>query len=608
MSRTQKAGQQTVSPNVYRGAILSLRPALATVLTFSALINVLMLTGSIYMLQIYGRVLASGSVATLLGLFGIVVVLYAFLAVYDFLRSRLLSRASLNLDNMAGQAAFGAWLRSGLPDDKTATEEAQPLRDLDAVRGFLSGPAVTAMFDLPFVPLFLLVLFVIHPWLGMMTVAGAAIGGVIALINRAVTQSAINKSAALDGADRSFADQGRRSAEAIVAMGMQDAVTARWRDLHDRALASGQNGSDPSEILAAASRAFRMLLQSAMLTLGAFLVLRGEISPGMIIASSILSGRALAPIDQLIGQWRAIGRGIAAHRRLEAVFEAVPEVTERIELPSPTGQISVSGLTKLGPARPGTEPIKILSGIEFSLEPGDGLGVIGNSASGKSTLARLLVGAGQADAGEIRLDGATMDQWSPARLGRRIGYLPQSPEMLPGTIRETISRFDPNAADADVIAAAQLTGVHEMILGLPHGYATRLGGGAGEAPPLSGGQMQRLGLARAVFGMPALVVLDEPNSNLDIAGDEALTHVIKTLRAANSVVIVMAHRPSALAGVNKLMILDAGKIALFGDKEAALAEDKPADSQPKVAAFAKPSGRRPSVARMAGPNRTRRSA
>lgn len=563
-----------MTPKTYTQALRGLRPAIGGVLAFSAVINVLMLTGSVYMLQVYDRVLSSGSVPTLLGLFAIVVVLYSFLGLYDFLRARLLSRAALTLDQQAGPAAFGAWMRAGLADntgDSAGPRDAQPLRDLDTVRGFVSGPAVTALFDLPFVPLFLLVLFIIHPWLGWLTVAGAGVGGIIALCNRAVTQTAIRRAAALDGADRDFVDKSHRTAETTLAMGMQAAVTDRWRSLHDSALASGQTGSDPSEMLAAASRAFRMLLQSAMLTLGAYLVLRNEISGGMIIASSILSGRALAPVDQLIGQWRAIGRSMAAHRRLQAVFAATPAAPDWITLPDPTGAISVTRLTKLGPARPGIEPARILSDVGFALEPGDGLGVIGNSASGKSTLARLLVGAGRADAGEIRLDGATLDQWDPVRLGRSIGYLPQTLEMLPGTVRDTIARFDPEATDAAVIAAARLTGVHEMILNLPQGYATWLGL-PGAAQPLSGGQMQRLGLARAVFGMPALVVLDEPNSNLDMAGDAALTRTIAALREAGSVVIVMAHRPSALAAVNKLLILEAGKVALFGDKETVLAE------------------------------------
>ena len=567
------AGPQRSS---YRAALAGLVPALLGVLAFSAVLNVLMLTGSVYMLQVYDRVLASGSVPTLVGLFAIVVVLFGFLGFYDFLRVRLLSRAALGLDQATGAQGFVVWTRSGVPGQglgQAGAGSPQPLRDLDVMRGFLAGPAVTALFDLPFVPLYLGVLFIIHPWLGWVTVAGAIVTAAIAWVNHALTQGPVGRSAALDETERDFADKSHRNAESILAMGMQTVITARWRALRNRTLAGGQQGSDPSEMLAAASRAFRMLLQSAILTLGAYLVLLGEISGGMIIASSILSGRALAPVDQLIGQWRSLGKASAAHQRLDALFTAQGQQTTPITLPDPTGQISVSGLTRFGAtrfgtARPGAEQPRILSDISFILNPGDGLGVIGNSACGKSTLARLLVGALCPDQGEIRLDGATPDQWDPVQLGRKIGYLPQTVGLLPGTIRDNIARFDPAADDADVIAAARLTGVHEMILKLPDGYATQLG--RSDGVQLSGGQVQRLGLARAIFGLPAIVVLDEPNSNLDVAGDDALTQTIATLRQAGSTVIVMAHRPSAIAAVNKLMILDAGRLIAFGEKEAVL--------------------------------------
>lgn len=557
--------------NAYGAALRRLRPALVMAGMFSALISVLMLTGSIYMLQVYDRVLSSGSVPTLFGLFTIVVVLYAFLGFYDFLRTRMLSRVALQLDMTAGADTFSAWVRSGIPGkvEPGSADGTQALRDLDTVRGFLSGPAILALFDTPFVPLFLAVLFLIHPWLGWLTVAGAVLVTLLAWVNCAVTGAAIRHAAALDSIERDFANKGRRGAEAIVAMGMEGTITRRWRQLHDGTLASGQNGSDPSEMLAAISRAFRMLLQSAILTMGAYLVLQGHISGGMIIAASILSGRALAPVDQVIGQWRAIGRAAEAHRRLGAVFENSATQKPRFNLPTPTGQVTVSQLIKLAPSTPGTDPARILNRVNFTLEPGDGLGVIGNSASGKSTLARLIVGAWAADAGEIRLDGATLDQWDPAVLGRNVGYLPQTLELLPGSIHDNIARFDPGAADATVIDAAKLAGVHEMILGLPDGYATRLGG-VQEALPLSGGQIQRLGLARALYGRPRLVVLDEPNSNLDVAGDDALSRAISTLRADGTTVIVMAHRPSAIAAVNKVLILHGGTVVCFGDKDTVL--------------------------------------
>ncbi len=582
-----KTGQASdKGPSPYRRALASARPVIGRVIVFSTLLNVLMLTGSIYMLQVYDRVLSSGSVPTLMVLFGIVVVLFGFLGLYDFLRTRLLSRMAMQVDDQLNAAAFHKWLGMGLRTGKD-TKDTPVLQDLESLRNFLSGPAVCALIDVLFVPLFLLVLFLIHPLIGLLTIFGAAVGGVLAFINRTLANNALNNSTTLESAQRGFSDQSRRSAEAIHAMGMQRAITQHWQGLYRTSLACAQRGQDPSELLAAASKAFRMLLQSAILTLGAFLVLRGDITAGMIIAGSILSGRALAPVDQLIGQWRIIGRVMAAHKRLDEIFAKDTSQPERVALPDPSGALTVSELTKTGAARPNGEPPKILSDISFSLASGDALGVIGNSASGKSTLARLLVGAGQGDAGEVRLDGATLDQWHPDQLGRNIGYLPQMLEMLPGTIRDNIARFDPEAPDDDVIAAARMTGIHDMILKLPDGYNTRLGDPYAPAP-LSGGQIQRLGLARAVYGMPRFVVLDEPNANLDMAGDAALTKAIKTLRAAGSTVIVMAHRPSVLSAVNKLMVLTAGTVGAFGDRDVLLAEDYKTDKKPREIAMPKP--------------------
>jgi ATP-binding cassette subfamily C protein len=551
----------------YRNALRGLRGIAVVVGLLSAAINILMLTGSIYMLQVYDRVLGSGSIPTLFGLFGIVVVLYAFLGLYEFLRARLLSRAALRLDMALGPPAFGAWLAAGVADGSrhAGDRTTQPLRDIDILRGFLSGGAVHGLLDLPWIPLYLFILFAIHPWLGWLTVGGAGVVAVAALLNRVLTQGSLARAMALDSASQSFADQAQRNAEVVRALGMQGRIGQVWRGLHTAGLGAGQRGSDISEMISAFSRSFRLLLQSAMLTLGALLVLQQEITGGMIIASSIIAGRALAPVDQIIGQSRLIGRAAIAHRQLTAFFADWKPDPPRIQLPPPTGQIVVSRLTKFLPgSAPGADRPRILNQVSFALEPGDGLGVIGNSAAGKSTLARLIAGAWTPDAGEIRLDGATPDQWDPAELGRSVGYLPQALEMLPGTIRDNIARFDPDASDDAVIDAARQAGVHDMILRLPQGYATRLGGAE---QPLSGGQIQRLGLARAIFGNPRIVVLDEPNSNLDVAGDEALAHTILGLRRRGAVVFVMAHRPSAIAAVNKVLILHSGIVAQFGNKD-----------------------------------------
>ena len=307
-----------------------------------------------------------------------------------------------------------------------------------------------------------------------------------------------------------------------------------------------------------------MLLQSSLLAMGGYLVLQQEISAGMIVATSIIAGRALAPVDQIIGQWRGIVRAREAHKRLHQVFRNQPGAKATVKLPDPEGHLSLQGITKFAPGQmAGGDRPPILDGVSFVLEPGDALGVIGPSTSGKSTLARLLVGGWLPDAGEIRLDGAALDQWPAGELGRHVGYLPQHLELMSGSIRDNIARFNPEADDEQVIAAARIAGVHNMVLQLPDGYATELGFGM---PPLSGGQQQRLGLARAVFGMPRYVVLDEPNSNLDAEGDEALAKAIMTLRENGSTVVVMAHRPSAISAVNKVLVLHSGRVTEFGDK------------------------------------------
>ena len=583
--------------DAWRAIWRQLRPVIVVAMAFSAIVNVLMLTGSVYMLQVYDRVLSSGSVQTLVALFAIVVVLHIFLGFFDFLRTRLMARAAVRMDLALGPAAFRAWVAAGVPGHAAAADPdgagreaptSRPLTDLDVLRSFLSSPAVTGLMDAPWVPIFITVMFLIHPLLGWLTLAGAALVAGIAVTGRLLTRTPIRDAMAGEAAARDFAQTGRQGAETILSMGMLPAVAARWRALQTTALAAGQRGADPSDAFAAGTRAFRLLLQSAILTMGAYLVLANQISAGMIIAASILSGRALAPIDQVVGQWRLIGQAAESRRRLKAFFAGLPPEPQRITLPDPTGRIVATRLTKFAPGQPRTEASRILAQVSFALEPGDGMGVIGNSAAGKSTLARLIVGAWTPDAGEIRLDGATPQQWDPAALGRHIGYLPQALDLMPGTVRDIIARFDPAAPDAAVIEAARAVGVHEMILALPQGYATRVGQGPGEVP-LSGGQRQRLGLARAVFGWPKLVVLDEPNANLDVAGDEALSAAITALRRRGSVVVVMAHRPSAIAAVNKLLILHAGRVAQFGDRDNVLAAaNRPAGNAAAVAAAAPP--------------------
>ncbi|MGB3407199.1 MAG: type I secretion system permease/ATPase, partial [Jannaschia sp.] len=549
-------------PDAYTTAWKRMRGTLFAAAVFSAAVNLLMLTGPMFMLQVYDRVLASGSVATLQGLFALVVALYTFMGLYDFLRVRLLSRAAHRLDAAVGDPAFRLWVGTGMAGQGGA--RARPLHDLAVVRGFLSSPTMPALFDLPWVPFYLAICFFVHPWIGFLTLAGAAVVFVAALANQWLTRLSLGQAMAMDANESFFVEQARRNAEAVLPQGMLTPIANRWRAMHDAGLATGQTGAERGEGFTAFSKSFRLLLQSSLLGLGAYLVLQQEMSPGMIIAASIIAGRALAPIDQVIGQWRGVVRARSAHRSLRDLFASAPVDRQKTELPAPKGHLTVEDITVFAPNAPGPERKPILEGVSFALEPGDALGVIGPSASGKSTLARVLVGSWTAQAGAVRIDGARLDQWNAVQLGRALGYLPQSLELMAGTVRDNIARFDPEATDQQVVEAAQLAGVHEMILKLPQGYDTSLE--PGQSGPLSGGQVQRIGLARALFGTPALVVLDEPNSNLDAGGDEALAAAVGALRARGATVVVMAHRPSAIAAVNKVLVVQDGRVAHFGDK------------------------------------------
>ena len=545
----------------YSAAFRNLRTSFTQAGVFSAGANLLMLTGPLYMLQIYDRVLASGSVSTLMGLFLIVVVLYGFLGIYEFMRARILSRAAYRFDEMTGELAF----RQLLEREGDATfKGGSAMRDLEIMRGFLSGPAIRGLFDVPWIPIFLVAVFIIHPWLGYLTLAGAAVVVALALVNQWATSHTVSRAMQLDGAERGFSNQTLRNAETVRALGMRKALTDRWRDVHNASLGESQKGGDRSDIFSSGSRVFRLLLQSMLLTAGAYLALNQQISAGMIVGTSILAGRALAPVDQVIGQWRSISRAFEAHHRLKDALDSVPAEKPRVSLPDPQGAVSMVGVTKLMPGGAQRGRSRILDQVSFDLEAGDVLGVIGNSAAGKSSLARMLVGIWKPDAGEVRLDGATLEQWEPDALGRHIGYLPQHVEMLPGTIAENISRFDPKPDEDAIFTAARAAGVHDLILGLPDGYATRVGSAD---QPLSGGQVQRVGLARAVYRLPKLIVLDEPNAHLDAHGDEALTETIRFLRKTGSTVVVMAHRPSVLAEASKVLILHQGKVAKFGSRE-----------------------------------------
>lgn len=545
-------------PSLYGRALGALRQSFWTAGLYSCGVNLLMLVGPLYMLQIYDRVMASGSVPTLLGLFCLVVVLYSFMALYDVMRARVLSRAAYRLDAMLGPVAFGQRLEGGNTADN-------PMHELGVLRSFLSGPAMRGLFDAPWLPIFLLAVFLIHPALGWLTLGGACVVVLLALANHLWSREPLERAAQGDGQERLFLEQCRRGSDAIAALGMRQALAQRWQGLHDAALVQAQTGGERGDVFSGVSKAFRLLLQSMLLTGGAFLALQQQISMGMIVGVSILAGRALAPIDQVIGQWRGIARARTAHKALHEMLKEQPEARDA-ELLKVDGALRLEGVTKMVPGA-GTKKPLILDAVSFALEPGDGLCVIGNSASGKSSLARMLVGAWAPDRGAVRLGGASLDQWPPDALGREIGYLPQSVELFPGTIAENIARFDPNAPSEAVFEAATLARVHEMILGLPEGYSTRVGTGA---PVLSGGQVQRIGLARALYGGPKFVVLDEPNAHLDAHGDAALVGTVRALRARGSTVVMMTHRAGLVSAANKALVMAKGRVAQFGDVDSVM--------------------------------------
>lgn len=553
----------TIARDIVREKLGRIRGAFLVVALFSCVVNVLMLTGPMFMLQVYDRILASQSVPTLVALLGLAVGLYLMMGFFDFLRTRTLSRAAHWLENELTPLAYRSWMVRSLSGYRPGY---RPLQDLSAIRGFLGSPISLALFDFPWFPIYLSVVFLLHFQLGLLATAGAAVIVTIALLNEILSARPMREAAGLDQSEGRFAELNQKGADSVLAMGMLAHTQQAWRDLRSAAIFSQQRSSERSEFFGALSKSFRLLLQSAILALGAYLAIQQEISPGMIVAASIIAGRALAPMDQLVGGWRNIKRTHLAHKRLSDYLSRDAEAEPvTVELPEPTGRIAVVGATKFPPgSRNPADTKPILRDINFTLEPGDGLGVIGPSASGKSTLARMLVGLWMPDQGEVRIDGATFEQWDTDKIGRHIGYLPQSVELLAGSIAQNIARFEPDPDQRELVDAAKLAGVHDMILGLPDGYATDVDSAV---TPLTGGQKQRIALARAVYRKPCLVVLDEPNSNLDAEGDAALASAILALRENGSVVVVMAHRPSAIAAVDKVLMLRNGEQMEFGRKE-----------------------------------------
>jgi PrtD family type I secretion system ABC transporter len=474
----------------------------------------------------------------------------------------VLTRIGRRLEEQLGDVTFDAVLT--LPLKTTRTDAAsQPLRDLDRMRQFMSGPGPIAICDLPWLPAYLAIIFMFHPLLGWLGTAGAVILVVVTVSSEAILRAPMARLARLTVSRSAFVEAGRRNAEALRAMGMAGAYATRWRRTNDDYLGEQERIGDTTGGFSATTKVFRLALQSAVLALGAWLAIRQEITPGVMIAASILTARALAPIEQAIGQWRGFIGFRQSRRRLQELLERIGSATQRMPLPRPGATLAVAGL---GIAAPGSGAA-IVQDLRFDLTAGQGLGIIGPSGSGKSTLARALVGIWPPARGTIRLDGAELDQWSPEALGPAIGYLPQGVELFDGTVAENIARFAPDAPPDAIIAAARQAGVHELLLSLPEGYDTQIGEGGAV---LSAGQRQRVALARALYGSPFLIVLDEPNASLDSEGERALSDAILAARKAGSIVVVIAHRPNALACVNQVLVMAGGRQVAFGPRDEVL--------------------------------------
>ena len=543
---------------------------------FSGVINVLMLSGSLYMLQVYDRVIPSRNTATLLGLSLMVLFAYVVQGYFDALRARMLCRVATLFDAGLQHSIHTALATLPLRGVRPMLMQ-QPLRDLDQVRSFMSSMGPTAFLDMPWIPIFLIALFLFHPAIGITALLGTAAIVAMTLLTERMSRGAAKAAMDSSAQRQVLADATQRNAEVIRALGMTDRFTSRWSQANERYLRENIRATDVYANLGSGAKVLRYVLQSGMLGIGAYLVVADRASGGIMIASSIMMGRALAPVEIALGTWKqlvAARQGIVRLREICRVTAAPP--APPVVLPRPCRELSVQ---ELAVAAPGTERA-IVSNISFSLKAGMGLALLGASASGKTSLSKALVGIWRAQNGGVRLDGADLDQWCNEDLGRYIGYLPQDVALFDGTVAENICRFDEHASSDAILKAARIAGVHDLVLRLPEGYSTRIGEGG---MSLSAGQRQRIGLARAVFGDPFLIVLDEPNANLDADGENALTRAIQILRHNKSIVIVISHRPSALSALNMAMVLYEGKSIAFGPCEEIFARVRGAAEQASAA-------------------------
>ena len=531
---------------------------------FSVFVNLLQLSGSLYMLQVYDRVLGSRSEATLVALSVLVTFLFLAMGILDNARARVMARIGARMQDRLDRRVFSAAMRrlTLQPNEPTAIA-AQ--RDLEAIQRLWASPVLLALFDLPWIPVFVGAIFIFHPYLGLLAVAGGVVLVIVTVLNQRMTLAPLTRTNNLTMAAERMSDLIKGESETVQAMGMTGAAFDRWQKARGAALTASIGAGDLAGTFGGISKTFRLFLQSAMLGLGAYLVLQNELSSGAMIAGSILMGRALQPIEQVVGQWALVTRAQEAWGRLSDLLTKVPEEPARTALPHPKAVLEAQNLTVIPPG----ESQAVLRAINFRLEPGQALGVIGPSGAGKSSLARALIGVWKPAGGKVRLDGATLDQYDPDVLGGYIGYLPQRITLFDGTIAENIARLQANADPAKIVDAAKRAAAHDMIIKLPEGYDTRISQIGGR---LSGGQIQRVGLARALYGNPVILVLDEPNSNLDNDGTVALNTAIRTTKEAGGAILIMAHRPAAIQECDLLLVLEDGMRRAFGPRDAVLRE------------------------------------
>lgn len=541
-------------------ALVKFKKVFYTIAAFTACVNILMLVPSIYMLEVYDRVLASRNETTLYMLSVMVLGLFALISVLEYIRSMVVIRIGAKMDSFLNNRVYTAAFEQNLRS--TGVNAGQALNDLTTIRQFVTGNGMFAFFDAPWFPIYLLVIFVFNMWMGLFALVSVILLVALAWLNEVVSRKPLAEANTTAIRSSNVATNNLRNAEVIEAMGMLPNMRKRWYTEHVKFLKLQAEASQKASRIGSITKFVQIAVQSLILGVGALLVIMGDVTSGMMIAGSILLGRALSPVQQIIGVWRQWSGVVSAYRRLEKLLADNPPRTAGMELPKPEGHLSVEGVT----AAPPMVQVAVLKSVSFAINAGDCLGVIGPSGSGKSTLARLLVGVWRAAVGKVRLDGADVYLWNKDELGPHMGYLPQDIELFAGTISENIARFG-EVDSFQVVIAAKLAGVHDLILRLPEGYDTPIGdGGLG----LSGGEKQRLGLARALYGDPSIIVLDEPNSNLDDIGEIALTQAIIRLRQLRKTVILISHRPSIIRETNKLLVLRDGMVSAFGPTDQVL--------------------------------------